>query len=59
MQRKADLEKEKATLEDSATEKDQLLQRKLRTVGNYVHDSVQVSNNEVPHATSAKPMVKD
>ena len=32
---------------DSATEKEKLLKSKLRTVGNYVHDSVPVSNNEV------------
>ena len=47
MQKRADLEKEKAALEESATEKDVLLQKRMRTVGNYVHDSVQVSDNEV------------
>lgn len=36
-------------MEDSATEKDTLLQQKIKTVGNYVHDSVPVSNNEVNH----------
>lgn len=47
MQKKADLEKEKTALESSAAKKDSLLQQRLRTIGNYVHDSVQVSNNEV------------
>ena len=46
MQKRADLEKEKAALEESAAEKESLLQKRLRTVGNYVHDSVQVSDNE-------------
>lgn len=34
-------------LEESAKEKDAMLQKKLKTVGNYVHDSVPISNNEV------------
>ena len=34
-------------LEESAAEKDVLLQKKVKTIGNYVHDSVPVSNNEV------------
>ena len=41
------LEKEKKVLEDSAAEKDALLQKKIKTIGNYVHDSVPISNNEV------------
>jgi seryl-tRNA synthetase len=44
--KKANLEKEKKVLEDSATEKDALLQKKIKTIGNYVHDSVPVNNNE-------------
>ena len=47
MKKKVDLEKEKKVLEDSAKEKDAMLQKKLKTVGNYVHDSVPVSDNEV------------
>ncbi len=47
MQKKVDLEKEKSTLEASAAEKDGLLQKRLRSVGNYVHDSVHVSGTEV------------
>ena len=41
------MEKEKKLLEDSATEKEVVLQIKLTSIGNYVHESVPVSNNEV------------
>lgn len=34
-------------LEESAAKKDALLQKKVKTIGNYVHDSVPISNNEV------------
>jgi seryl-tRNA synthetase len=47
LSKRATLEKEKKTMEDSAAEKNLMLQRKLKTVGNYVHDSVLVSDNEV------------
>jgi len=47
LQRKVDLEKEKKVLEESALEKEVALQKQLKTVGNYVHDSVPTSNNEV------------
>ena len=40
MQKKTDLEKNKKLLEDSAAEKFVLLSKKLKTVGNYVHESV-------------------
>lgn len=43
------LEKEKKVLEESAAEKDALLQKKVKTIGNYVHDSVPISNNEVSY----------
>ncbi|MCJ1321049.1 Cytosolic seryl-tRNA synthetase [Xylographa vitiligo] len=46
LQKKATLEKEKKVLEDSAAEKDSILQRKIGSIGNYVHDSVPVDNNE-------------
>ncbi|MCJ1399964.1 Cytosolic seryl-tRNA synthetase [Xylographa trunciseda] len=46
LQKKATLEKEKKVLEESAAEKDSILQRKIGTIGNYVHDSVPVDNNE-------------
>ena len=44
--KKAESEKEKKVVEDSALEKEAALQRKIRTIGNYVHDSVPTSNNE-------------
>ena len=44
---KIELEDQKKIIEASALEKDAALQRKIKTVGNYVHDSVPVSNNEV------------
>lgn len=47
LQQKADLEKQKKTLEDAALEKEAALSKKLNGVGNYVHDSVPVSKNEV------------
>lgn len=47
LKEKIELEKEKKALVESAAEKDALLRTKIKTVGNYVHDSVPVSNNEV------------
>lgn len=47
MKEKIELEKEKKALVESAIEKDALLKSKLKTVGNYVAESVPVSNNEV------------
>jgi seryl-tRNA synthetase len=47
VKQKADLEKEKKAISDSAAEKDLLLKKKLKTIGNFVHDSVPVENNEV------------
>jgi seryl-tRNA synthetase len=41
------LEKEHKSLEDSAQEKEVLLHKKLKTIGNYVHESVPVGDNEV------------
>ncbi|KAM4055972.1 tRNA synthetase class II core domain-containing protein [Hirsutella rhossiliensis] len=46
LQQKKDLEREKKSLVDSAGEKEALLKSKLRTIGNIVHDSVPVSDNE-------------
>lgn len=37
-----------------------MLQKKLKTVGNYVHDSVPISNNEVRHpgtVLSCSPLI--
>lgn len=47
LQQKAELEKQKRAMEDSATQKQLALDKKLKTIGNYVHDSVPVSNTEV------------
>jgi len=46
LQKKVDLEKEKKTIEDEATEKEKLRDRRCKTIGNYVHDSVPVNDNE-------------
>ncbi|KAI9772962.1 MAG: Cytosolic seryl-tRNA synthetase [Geoglossum simile] len=46
LQKKADLEKQKKALEDLVAQKDSLLRKKIKTIGNYVHDSVPVSNDE-------------
>ncbi|CAG8951490.1 hypothetical protein HYFRA_00007406 [Hymenoscyphus fraxineus] len=43
---KIELEKEKKAMNESAIEKDKLLKAKLRTIGNFVHDSVPVHNDE-------------
>ena len=47
LQERADLEKEKKVLEESAMEKEALLMKRVKTIGNYVHESVPVSNTEV------------
>ncbi|PBP17440.1 hypothetical protein BUE80_DR011803 [Diplocarpon rosae] len=46
MAQKVDLEKEKKALTDSATEKELILKKKIGTIGNIVHDSVPISDNE-------------
>ncbi|OQD70526.1 hypothetical protein PENDEC_c023G01573 [Penicillium decumbens] len=43
---KADIEKRKKEAEDIAVQKELERDRKIRPIGNYVHDSVPVSNNE-------------
>ena len=40
------MDKEKKVLEECALEKEAALQRKIKTIGNYVHDSVPTNNNE-------------
>ncbi|OGM39152.1 seryl-tRNA synthetase [Aspergillus bombycis] len=47
LEEKAVLERRKKEAEDLAFEKERQRDSKLRTIGNYVHDSVPVSNNEV------------
>jgi seryl-tRNA synthetase len=51
LQQKVELEKEHKALLESATEKDRLLQAKVKSIGNYVHDSVPISDNEVINAS--------
>ncbi len=47
LQTKIELEKQKKALEESVLEKETALQKQIKTVGNYVDDSVPLSNNEV------------
>ena len=47
LKQKTDLEKAHKTFVESAAEKQVALSAKLNTIGNIVHDSVKVSNNEV------------
>jgi seryl-tRNA synthetase len=51
MQQKGELEKEKKALIESAAEKEVILKKKIGTIGNIVHDSVPVNNDEV-HAST-------
>jgi seryl-tRNA synthetase len=47
MKQKLDLEKEKKALIEAAAEKDVALKKKIGTIGNIVHESVPVNDNEV------------
>ena len=47
IQQKMDMETEMKGLEAAARDKDNALEKKLRTVGNYVHESVPYDNDEV------------
>lgn len=47
MEQKAALERRKKEAEEHASEQESRRDRKIRTIGNYVHESVPVSNNEV------------
>jgi seryl-tRNA synthetase len=47
MVQKVELEKEKKGLIESAAEKDITLRKKINTIGNIVHESVPVNNDEV------------
>lgn len=47
LQQKADLEKQKKESEENAVAKEKERDRKIKTIGNYVHESVPVSDNEV------------
>lgn len=52
LEKKAALEKEKARIEEEASEKEKLRDKKARLIGNYVHESVPVNDNEVRDATA-------
>lgn len=58
MKQKAEFEKERKALTDSAAEKEQILKKKIGTIGNYVHDSVTVEQNEVIPAHGVLPRDK-
>ena len=47
LQKKLELEKEKKETEAEATEKEKLRDKKCKTIGNYVHESVPINDNEV------------
>lgn len=47
MEEKSTLDKSKKDAEEHAVQKEAQRDRKIRTIGNYVHESVPVSNNEV------------
>ncbi|KAI9722089.1 MAG: Cytosolic seryl-tRNA synthetase [Chrysothrix sp. TS-e1954] len=66
LKKKEDLTNHEKTLKDSALEKEKELYRKLKAVGNYVHDSVPISDNEDNNAQirtwapeGAQPVKKD
>lgn len=50
MEEKSNLDKSKKDAEEHAVQKEAQRDRKIRTIGNYVHESVPVSNNEVSSA---------
>jgi seryl-tRNA synthetase len=54
MKQKVELEKEKKSLIESAAEKEVTLKKKIGTIGNIVHDSVPVNNDEVSWDTRPK-----
>jgi seryl-tRNA synthetase len=45
--RKAELEKEVKRIEELALEKERIRDLKIKSIGNYVHDSVPINDNEV------------
>jgi seryl-tRNA synthetase len=47
LKQKVELEKEKKQVEEEAIEKEKLRDKKCKTIGNYVHESVPVNDNEV------------
>ena len=58
LKRKAELEKEMKSFEDIVPPKEHALHKKLKTIGNYVHDSVPVSDDEVCPRKKIVPILK-
>ncbi|ODM23584.1 Serine--tRNA ligase, cytoplasmic [Aspergillus cristatus] len=54
IEQKTNLEKTKKEAEELAVEKESQRDRKIRTIGNYVHESVPVSNNEDDNVVAKK-----
>ncbi|KAL2836262.1 hypothetical protein BJX68DRAFT_274670 [Aspergillus pseudodeflectus] len=50
LEEKAGLESQRKEAEELAVQKETLRDRKIRTIGNYVHESVPISNNEDDNA---------
>ena len=46
MARKAELEKQRKEIDDRALDKEKARDKKIKSIGNYVHDSVPISDNE-------------
>lgn len=55
LKRKVELEKEVRRIEELAQEKERKRDIKIRTIGNYVHDSVPINDNEVCEITQLQP----
>lgn len=54
LQQKADLEKQKKEAEDNAVARENERDKKIKTIGNYVHESVPISDNEVGSSTPSQ-----
>ena len=54
MKQKVEFEKEHKSLTESASEKEVTLKKKIGTIGNIVHNSVPVNDNEVFWIRDAK-----
>ena len=54
---KIKLDEKQKTLESYALEKEDILTKKVNTVGNYVHESVPVSDNEVSASSHLRRML--
>jgi seryl-tRNA synthetase len=57
LQQKIDLDKQKKEAEENALAKEKDRDRKIKTIGNYVHDSVPISDNEVDPVTTSNAWI--